>query len=447
MITNLKLAGLLVLLFAASSLPAQITTEAADTPILQRRCNSVALTTDTPLLPYRLIAPYFERRPDFQASKLILVADPNSADAAVQLTASTGLDTRMVVTNRLTGQRSSVISDWTNYPGMVALDAIEQLKLVCPGSVIEVRKERQVVLCSMPHLVYRPVHTLAACSHTSWMENRELYDALRSDAEVKRLSINLRPACSSAEAVLEVTHNLQTTVEWYWKLKSPQGDTSSAGHVIAYTGKDAAIRMVGQVMHESAIARGDVSLDTDSGLPTAARGTMMPRTLKVKLLPSDFTIRDTSLELYVDSEQVSARDTRGNLVFQFAVRDFRDARLEMEWERPLQMDFPIGLIAWTANAGDHWFDPVTIRGGEMPFNHGALFLSGALGTISYVTVGAVTAQVRTPWHRLELAWDKDGVVNTAALQVPRRGSKELVRDLQMASAAPPACVVTNADIH
>jgi hypothetical protein len=447
MTTNLKLTGLLVVLFAALSLAAQITTEAADTPILQRRCNTVALTTDTPLLPYRLIAPYFERRPDFQASKLVLVADPSSADAAVQLIASTGLDTRILVTNRLSGQWSSMSSDWTNYPGMIALDAIEQLKLVCPGSVIEVPKQRQVLQCSMPELVYRPVHTLAACSRTSWMENRELYDALRSDAAVKRLSINLRPACSSADAVLEVTHNLEATVEWYWKLKSPQGDTSSAGHVIAYASKDAGAKIVDGVSRELAIANGAV-LNDYSHSQTQRPRSITPRILKVKLLPSDFAMRDTSLELFVDSEWVSARDTHGNLVFQFAVQDFRDARLAREWEQPLQMDFPMGLIAWTANAGDHWFDPVTIRGGEMPFNHGALFLSGALGTMSYVTIGAIAAQVRTPWHRLELAWDQDGVVNTVTLQVPSRGSKELVRDLQMSSAAArPACAVTNADIR
>jgi hypothetical protein len=444
MITNLKLAALLVGLFAALSLAAQITTEDANTPILQRRCNTVALTTDTPLLPYRLIAPYFQRRADFQASKLVLVEDPGSAEAVIQLTASAGL-TRIVVTNRMNGQRSSMSSDWTNYPGMVALDAIEQLKLVCPGSVIEAPRKPEVSRCSMPELVYQPVHTLAACSHTSWMDNRDLYDALRSDAAVKRLSINLRPACSSADAVLEVTHNLEATVEWYWKLKSPHGDTSSAGHIIAYASKDAGAKIVKEVTRELAIARGDV-LNADSHSRTQAPRTIALRTLRVMLLPSDFTVRDTSLELDVDSEQVSARDTHGNLVFQFAVRDFRDARLEREWEQPLQLDFPAGLVASVVYAGNHWFDPVTIRGREMPFNHGALFLSGALGTMSYVAAGAVAAQVRTPWHRLELAWDTDGVVNTVTLQVPSRGSKELVRDLQMASAAArPACSVTNAD--
>ena len=55
--------------------------------------------------------------------------------------------------------------------------------------------------------------------------------------------------------------------------------------------------------------------------------------------------QDTSLNLFIDSEQVSARDTHGNLVFRFGVLDFRDARLEREWGQPLQMDFPAGLIA------------------------------------------------------------------------------------------------------
>lgn len=108
------------------------------------------------------------------------------------------------------------------------------------------------------------------------------------------------------------------------------------------------------------------------------------------------------------------------------------------------MDFPAGLIAWTANAGDHWFDPVTIRGTELPFNHGVLFLSGVLGEVTYLGLGAIPAQVRMPWHSLELAWEKDGVVKTVALQVPGKGSKELVRDLQRASAAArPACALTS----
>ena len=53
MITNVKFVDLLVLFFAALLLAAQVTTEVADTPVLQRRCNTVALTTDTPLLPYQ----------------------------------------------------------------------------------------------------------------------------------------------------------------------------------------------------------------------------------------------------------------------------------------------------------------------------------------------------------------------------------------------------------
>lgn len=75
---------------------------------------------------------------------------------------------------------------------------------------------------------------------------------------------------------------------------------------------------------------------------------------------------------------------------------------------------------------------------------GVLFLNGVLGEVAYLGLGAIPAQVRMPWHRLELAWEKDGVMKTVALQVPGKGSKELVRDLQRASAAArPACALTS----
>lgn len=333
MITNLKIPGLLIMLLVALPSAAQGSGTDANTPVWQRRCTTVALTTDTPPLPYRLIAPYFERRPDFHASKLILVADLGSADILVQLIAGTGSETRILVTNRLTGQRSSTTSDWTNYPGMVAFDAIEQVKLVCPGSVIEVPKPREV-LCSPPDLVYRPIHTLAACSHTSWMANRDLYSALQSDPEVKHLSITLRPACSAADAVLEVSHNLDITVEWYWKLKSSQGDIVSAGHVIAYAGREAGARIADEVIRELAFAGRDVLRNADGPSRTQAGSRIAPRTLKAKLLPADFMDQDTSLNLFIDTEQVSARDTHGNLVFRFGVLDFRDA-------------------AWSGNGSNH----------------------------------------------------------------------------------------------
>lgn len=258
----------------------------------------------------------------------------------------------------------------------------------------------------------------------------------------------MQPACNSANVVLEVTHNLDLTVDWNWKLKSSRGETISAGHIIAYSAREAGARIVDEVMRQLKLARGDVPLNADSPSRPKGGGTIAPRTLMVAFLPTDFNVQDTRLNLFVDSEQVSARDVHGNLIFQFQVKDFRDARLEREWEQPLQMNFPTGLITWTADASNHWFDPVTFRGTEMPFNHGVLFLSGALGVISYLSVGAVAAQVRTPWHRLELAWEEDDVVKTVALQVPGRGSKELVRDLQIASAAArPACAVTRTDIR
>jgi len=64
------------------------------------------------------------------------------------------------------------------------------------------------------------------------------------------------------------------------------------------------------------------------------------------------------------------------------------------------------------------------------------------GLVSYTGAGVILAQVRIPWHSLELAWEKDATVKTVALEVPGRGSKQLVDDLRMAAnARQPVCGV------
>src|SRR5271166_5586811 len=123
----------LTLLAAAGCAPALAQTDEAPAGGLdvQRRCTTVALTSDTRMLPVRLVGPYLQRRADFQASKMVLIEGPESADATVTLTPSGERDTHIEVSSRITGQHASALSLWTDYPGMVASDVMEKLKVVC----------------------------------------------------------------------------------------------------------------------------------------------------------------------------------------------------------------------------------------------------------------------------------------------------------------------------
>jgi hypothetical protein len=121
------------LLAAISCAPAvaQTAESAAGDSVVERRCRTVVLTSDSPHLPLRLIQPYLQQRADFQASKLALTEEPESADTIVSLTPSGERDTRIVVSSRITGRHVSALSLWTDYPGMIASDVMDKVKLVC----------------------------------------------------------------------------------------------------------------------------------------------------------------------------------------------------------------------------------------------------------------------------------------------------------------------------
>ena|SRR5271157_703235 len=123
-------AGLVATACRAPAL-AQTTEAPSDDPAVQRSCSTVALASGTPMLPVRLIGPYLQQRADFQASKMALTGESESADAIVTLTQSGERDTHIEVSSRITGRHASALSLWTDYPGMVASDVMEQLKVVC----------------------------------------------------------------------------------------------------------------------------------------------------------------------------------------------------------------------------------------------------------------------------------------------------------------------------
>ena len=239
------------LIFVIVGLPIaaqQVPTYSAS-PAAERPCATLAVTSDTPALPYRLIAAYFERNTDFQAAKLVLSEQPEDADAVVQLSRTSDGLTRIRVTNRRTGQQMSIISRWADYPGMVAMDTMEQLKVVCTELKVASAPAPVATPCGDVTLM-RPGRSLTACSHTSWMDNRELYEALKARDELTGQSVQLLPACDAAGTMLDITHNLDRTAEWNWKLRTAQGQTISEGMVIASSSRTAAARIAEDAARE-----------------------------------------------------------------------------------------------------------------------------------------------------------------------------------------------------
>ena len=418
-----KVPGLIsILLAAAASCGTPALAEAAQPPAggpdVQRRCTTVALASDTPMLPLRLIEPYLQRRADLQASKLVLTGEQASADAMVTLTLSGERDTRIEVSNRITGRHASTISLWTDYPGMIASDVMEQLRVACPGSLIApVERPRPVAERRKPAAELRSVVTVAACSQTSWMDNRDIYKALESRPELQQWAVRVTPACDGADAVLDITHNLNLTVEWFWTLREQAGGVISSGRVIAFEVPTAAQRIAEQVAHEIALAHGQ-ELDVAEHVTRRASENIPIRNLRSHVLRSDFSSADSRISLSVDNETVTGRDAVGNVAFTFSLEDLLDVRRRKEWNHPLQLGDPTGLVSLleTGSTDEE-------------------VMAAAEGLAIYVSIGAVLAQVRTPVHILDLVWQENGAVKTVSLQVPPHESKRLLRALRPAGSS------------
>lgn len=404
-------------LAAACGTPAlaQTAEPPAGGPVVQRRCTTVALASDTPVLPVRLIEPYLQRRADLQASKLVLTGEQDSADAIVTLTQSGEHDTRIEVSSRITGRHASTISLWTDYPGMIASDVMEQLRVACPDSVIAPAEHpRPVAERRKPAAELRSVVTVAACSQTSWMDNRDIYKALESRPELKQWAVRVTLACDGADAVLDITHNLNLTVEWFWTLREQAGGVISSGRVIAFEVPTAAQRIAEQVAQEIALAHGQ-ELDVAEHVTRRASENVPIRNLRSHVLRSDFSSADSRISLSVDNETVTGRDAVGNVAFTFSLEDLLDVRRRKEWNHPLQLGEPTGLVSLleTGSTDEE-------------------VMAAAEGLAIYVSIGAVLAQVRTPVHILDLVWQENGAVKTVSLQVPPHESKRLLRALRPA---------------
>lgn len=395
-------------------------------PELQPRCTSVALSSETRLLPSRLVAESLQGRGDFQASNLIFVQQENSADAVVVLRQSSGGQTSVSAFNRITGQYQYATTDWTDYPGLVASKVMDQLRIICPGSVHPRPTYRAVKQCSNIAVVPRPIVSLAACSKTSWMTDGEIYKELRSQRKLRRLAVHLRPACTLTDVILNVSHNLDVTVEWYWELRSTEKEKLAGGRVIAFDARDAAKKIAA----DAARAIDVQPYRTSSHRDVSRYEKVPPLTANVALLPTDFAVRDNRIVLYIDGEEVKARDMTGRLVFTIAREDLRDVRLRADWNHPLELGEPTPLLKKIEAAADHFHDPTVTVGDSLEINlHPAQLLLYGAEFVAYVGLAPMLAQVRTPSHALDLAWEEKGAVKNVSMQVPGSESGQLLHAL------------------
>src|SRR5215469_6583619 len=120
------------------------------------QCHTVALTVDSPALPYSLFTPYLEKQKNFQASALQLSDDSLAADVFVHLSEGAAGSTRIVVVNRRTHESRTVSTSWTEYPGMVAADVMSEVRLVCRGPAALVAREVPVAPAPGPSELSNP---------------------------------------------------------------------------------------------------------------------------------------------------------------------------------------------------------------------------------------------------------------------------------------------------
>jgi hypothetical protein len=413
---------LLALTLCAFAIRVPLWAQTATIPVVHSRCSKVFLASETPLAPVRLIEPYLQKREEFKASKLVLTEEEGSSDVIVRLRRNGERGTSVLVVNLWTGEHAVGSSPWTDYPSMIAPDVMNEIRRVCPGSIVPPPTHRRVLAEDRgPIPTLGTISKIAPCPHTSWMDERDLSRALGSSVALKRWSIQVVPTCDPTGARLEVTHNLEQTVEWHWKLKSAEGETVTYGRVIAFTGRDAAQRIANSLVREIGLSRGDSAGDTTAIGMSSTREQIPTRTVAVKIMPTDFSTYDTRIALSIDSERISARDLNGRLLFSFRTEDLRDVRHTKAWDPMFPLADPTGLIALADSAGDPWSE-----------------LSYTEGLIGHFALGVAVAPFKTPVHILDLVWEEDGQLKTLSLQVPSHESGRLLRAFRAVMCADPS---------
>ena len=193
--------------------------------------------------------------------------------------------------------------------------------------------------------------------------------------------------------------------------------------MIAFASRNAAGRISDQVAREIALAHGH-SIEMRENAPQEAKQGVSIHNLRSHLLSSDFSLRDSRISLSLDNEKLAGHDAKGNVVFTVSMEDLLDVELRKEWDHPLQLDEPIGLVGLLETATDP---------------RDVMIATAVLA--AYAGIAAVLAQVRTPVHILDIAWQEKGAVKTVSVQVPVHESGRLLRALRPAgsSAQEQAC--------
>jgi hypothetical protein len=433
---------------------------AGDTPELRTRCATYAIESDSPYIPAGFFILLMQQRPEIQKAKLQLVTNPDQADAVVRLTNTGDHGTWVDVSNRATAEHYRFASNWTMYPGMVAADTVSALRTVCPGTIPGSEPSHRAAFdCPKPPEILATVTRIGVCSHTSWMDSDDIVHALQARLELKQLPVEVVPGCSQIPMSVEVTHDLDHTIEWAWALQESKNTPLMTGRVIAFDKHDAAAKITSVLAKEFTLAHRD-QLHPAHPAANAPPSVSSGQTIGVLLIPSDFSMFDTRLSLYIDSERAEATDVTGRVIFDFRLEQVLAARLTTDWRRDYQLPdpTPIAMKAGTSfgqvfgDIGmDPNIDPMTQKRSPVcnaekliwninglpvscPVLDAAVSTVRTAGLVGYTTAGAVLALIPVRTEVLDVAWEVDGAVKEVSLQVPILHSKRLLHTFESVEA-------------
>lgn len=254
-----QLIAVVVLVFATFPALAQLAGNPSTTAN-EQKCVTVGLTSDTDTISAALLEPYLQNRREFQAQSLAMIWEAGSADVLVKLSSGELGSTRVRVINSRSGETSQFTSSWTQYPGMIAMDVMTAVKAVCRPEVKLVPRPAPLQARTAKSDQY--LRGFSVCSRTMWLNEEQLFGALRSRPELAAYSIHPIEGCADSETFLEVTHDAADPREYAWTLKARAGEAVAGGRVIANSSDDAAKKIAEEVV-------GDVTSRADANVRAA----------------------------------------------------------------------------------------------------------------------------------------------------------------------------------
>ena len=357
------------------------------------RCRTIRIDSQSIALPEVFIAPALAER--LQDSELTIVGARETADVVVTVEPDEEDKLKVAVTDLHNGNRQSFVTVWARYPGMVAAEVVPALSKVCPGQVRNISRPSSDSPSVL--MVAGNASTITACSHTTWMDNRQIDEALLSNPQFLELGLQLLPACSNADIRIEINHNIDLTVEWMWRASSSTGG-SVAGRVTAFEPSDAAARIAEAVASHlgtpRAMAQGIAKFVTVAAFPHA---------VSANRIVSDFLPADTKIDLFFDGERFTAVDRNGKTVFSFLGDEVLDVRLRRTWNHLFVIDAPDS-------------DFTAMVAADLP---GAA-VAGAAMYIGMMTFAGILATPKVPVSIIDVAWDAGDGIQLQSFEVSNR---------------------------